>query len=259
MRRKKFVLNTVTALLKQITFVVCGFVLPRYILLYYGSAVNGLITSITQFLGFISFLEMGIGPVIQSNLYKYLVTKDNCEISKIVVSAERFFRKIATIFVVYIIVLIFVFPVFINSSFTFAFTGSLIMIIAISTFAQYYFGITYQLLLNADQRGYIQIIYQMITILLNTIVSVILMKIGFSIHIVRLVTALIYLIRPIGQMLYVHRHYHLEKNTVYRRTYSTKMEWFCSAFGSGSSSKYGCYSVDIGFIITKCFNLFNLF
>ena len=63
-------------LLKQAVVMICGFILPRYFLLYYGSEVNGLISSMTHFLGFISLLELGIGPVIQANLYKPLAEKD---------------------------------------------------------------------------------------------------------------------------------------------------------------------------------------
>lgn len=87
-RRKKLYLNTITALLNQIIALVCGFILPRYILSYFGSEVNGLVTSMTRFLSVITFLELGIGPVIQSNLYKPLADNDIDMISKIVVSAD---------------------------------------------------------------------------------------------------------------------------------------------------------------------------
>lgn len=211
MRKKKLLLNTLCALIKQIIFIICGFVLPKYMLLYFGSSVNGLVTSITQFLGFISFLDFGVGAVIQSNLYQPLADKDNIEISKILISTERFFRKIAIIFLIYILILTFIFPIFINSEFETLYTVSLIIIISISSFAQYYFGITYQLLLNADQRGYIPFILQTITLILNTVVSIIFMKNGLSIHAVKLTTAIIYLLRPFGQMIYVKRKYKIDK------------------------------------------------
>ncbi|MCC8173795.1 MAG: hypothetical protein LIO65_05255, partial [Odoribacter sp.] len=120
----------------------------------------------------ISFLELGIGPVIQSNLYKPLAEKDEDLISKIVVSAEKFYRKIAYIFLVYIAILVFVYPS-INNEFDFAFTSSLLVIIAISTFAQYFFGITYQVFLNADQKVYVQTSLQLITTVINTVFCVI--------------------------------------------------------------------------------------
>lgn len=205
--RKKLFLNSVTALIKQLVVIICGFILPKYILIYFGSEVNGLLTSIVQFLGFISFLEMGIGPVIQSNLYKPLAEKNSDEISRIVVSAERFFRKLAVIFLGYIVLLIALFPLLIQSNFGFVYTASLILIISVSTIAQYYFGITYQLLLNADQRSYVQLTLQIATVIMNTAASIVLMKMGASIHIVKLATATLYLIRPFGQVMYVHKKY----------------------------------------------------
>lgn len=210
-RKRKLAYNTISAVSKEIVIVVCGFILPRYILQYFGSETNGLVSSIAHFLGFISFLEMGIGPVIKSNLYKPLADKNDDEVSKIIVSAERFFRRIAYIFLAYIAVLFFIFPQIESSHNGILYTGSLLLIISVSTFAQYFFGITYQLLLNADQKAYVQNSLQLVTIILNTVVSVVLMKLGFSIHIVKLATASIFVIRPLGQMLYVHRKYNLNK------------------------------------------------
>ena len=213
-RKKKLLLNSTLGLVKQLVMVICGFILPRYMLLYYGSDVNGLVSSITHFLGFISLLEMGIGPVVQASLYKPLAEKNNIEISKVVISAERFFRTIAMVFLGYIAVLCFVFPIFVNTQFSPIYTISLLIIISISTQAQYFFGATYQILLNADQKAYIQISLQIIAVLLNTIFCIVFMKLGATIHIVRLVTAVVYVLRPLGQMLYVREHYDLNKKLV---------------------------------------------
>lgn len=57
-RKKRLLLNTTTALLHQIITVVCGFILPRLLLSYFGSQVNGLVSSISQFLAFISFADL---------------------------------------------------------------------------------------------------------------------------------------------------------------------------------------------------------
>ena len=117
-RKKKLLLNTATGIIKQVITIICGFILPRYMLLYYGSAVNGVVASITNFLSFISLLDMGVGAVVQANLYKPLADGDTDQISRIVVSSERFFRRLAYIFIGYIAVLCVVFPITVNSSFS---------------------------------------------------------------------------------------------------------------------------------------------
>ena len=160
--KKKLALNTVTSLLLQIITVICGFITPRLFLSAYGSDVNGLVQSVTQFLGIISFLELGIGQVIQSELYKPLAIKDNHTVNCVLASGNKFFKRIAYMLFGYVVLLIVVFPLSIEATFDWVYTATLIVAISIGSFAQYYFGIIDRILLNADQRGYIQYLSQII-------------------------------------------------------------------------------------------------
>lgn len=197
-------------MLSQITALVCGFILPRLFLEYFGSEVNGLVNSITQFLGVISFLELGVGAVVQSSLYKPLADGDKQQVSRVMVSADRFFRRLAQILLVYVLILVAVYPLIVNQSFGYLYTATLIAAISVSSFAQYYFGIVNSLLLNADQRGYIQYNAQTITLILNTVVCVFMIKLGGSVQLVKLTTSLIYLARPLILRIYVSRMYQID-------------------------------------------------
>ena len=210
MRKKLLAKNTVASLLSQITALVCGFILPRLFLEYFGSEVNGLVNSITQFLGVISFLELGVGAVVQSSLYKPLADGDKQQVSRVMVSADRFFRRLAQILLGYVLILVAVYPLIANQSFGYLYTATLIAAISISSFAQYYFGIVNSLLLNADQRGYIQYNAQTITVILNTVVCVFMIKLGGSVQLVKLTTSLIYLARPLILRIYVSRMYQID-------------------------------------------------
>ncbi len=211
-RKKKLALNTITSLTNQIITLCCGFILPRFFLTYYGSSVNGLVSSITQFLGFISLCECGIGAVIQSTLYEPLAKKDEEEISKVVISSEHFFRKIAYILVVYTVVLMAVYPLITLKKFDYVYTMTLIFVIAINSFAQYFFSMTYRLLLNADQLGFIQLGLQCMALVVNTIACVVLMTHGASIQLVKLSTSIIYMIQPLIITVYSRKHYKLNRN-----------------------------------------------
>lgn len=210
MRSRLLAKNTVASLLSQITALVCGFILPRLFLQYFGSEVNGLVDSITQFLGVISFLELGVGAVVQSSLYKPLADDDKPQVSRVMVSANKFFRGLAQILLVYVLILIVVYPLIANQNFGYLYTATLIAAISISSFAQYYFGIVNSLLLNADQRGYIQYNAQTITVVLNTVVCVFMIKLGGSVQLVKLTTSLIYLARPFVLRIYVNRWYRID-------------------------------------------------
>lgn len=224
MRSKKAIKNIISSLIQQIINIICGFILPKAIISAFGSNVNGLVTSITQFLAYITLLESGMGPVVKSLLYKPIAEKNKDEIQKILTAAQHFFNVIAYIFIIYLIVLCFIYPIIINSEFDIAYTVSLIIILSISTFSEYYISMIYKLFLQADQKTYVTSNIQTITILLNTVISVILIKFGANIQLVKLVTTFIFISRPIVQNIYVRKKYNIDLKKIDEK-YKIKQKW----------------------------------
>lgn len=211
MKKTRLIKNTYSSLLNQFVVILCGFILPRVYLLFYGSEINGLVASINQFISFISFMELGIGAVVQSSLYKPLAEKNNEKISMILKSASQFFRKIAIIFVIYLMMLMLGYPFVIHSDFGYFYVITLILILSISLFAQYYFGIVNQLLLNADQRSYIVNYVNIMGTIMNAFIcTIMIVYFGVGIHVARLISAIIFLIRPLFLNFYVKKHYKID-------------------------------------------------
>ena len=213
-RNKKMIVNCLSGAFRQLVGIVCGFILPRLLLEYYGSGVNGLVSSISNFLGFIVFLDMGVGPVVKTALYKPLANKDSVEISKIYVFAKKFYRKIAIALLGYVILLAFIYPLFVNGHFDTLFTVSLIVIISISSFAEYFFGAVSQLLLSADQKSFISLWIQTILTVVNCVICVILIRTGSSIQSVKLISSTIFIINPLILHLYIKRNYTIDCHVV---------------------------------------------
>lgn len=220
----KLVKNTSSSLINQVVTVFCGFILPRFILTYYGTEVNGLVSSITQYLGFISLMDLGVGAVVQSAYYRPLYEKDNKTISLIFYSSKRFFRLVGQILVGYSVVLCFVYTNFVNTSYDKLFVVSLIAIISISSFVQYYFAIPNQILLNADQRLYVQSNIQIFTLVLNTIVSICLIYLEYSIQIVKLTSVIVFLIKPFILYFYVKKYYSIDVTLAHQK-YKIDQQW----------------------------------
>lgn len=200
--KKKLIYNTTTSLVLQIVTLVSGFILPRLLLSNYGTEVNGAVQSITQFLGIINLAEMGMGQVIHSALYRPLATNNKELISKIVASGQRFYRKIALALLFYVGILIFIYPLFIDDSLDWIFTTTLILSMSVSLFSQYLLGNNDRTLLSADQKSYILNTVQIVLSIINIIVTIILINYEFSIQFVKLVSSLIFLIKPIVGRLY---------------------------------------------------------
>lgn len=207
--------NSISPLIYQVTTIICGFILPRLILSHFGTEINGLVNSISQFLGVISFLELGVGAVVQSSLYKPLADNDNINVSKVIASADKFFRKLGYILAIYIIVMLFYYPYLVKQSFGFMFTATLILAISIRSFAQYFFGIVNRLLLVADQKAYIQYVAQTIAIIINTIACYTLITFDCSVQIVYGMTSLIFFLQPYAIHLYIKKNYALDRKIHY--------------------------------------------
>lgn len=211
-RGKKALKNFAFGVCNETVTIACGLILPRLILSNFGSAYNGVTHSISQFISYIALMKSGIGGAARAALYKPLAENDNEKISKIVATTQQFMKKITFIFVIFVLAFAVIYPSIICTDFDWWFTFSLIIIISLSTFAEYYFGFTYQMLLMADQKQHIVSYVTMVVTILNTIVSVILINNGYSIHIVKLASVLVSSITPIFLYIYVNKKYKINKN-----------------------------------------------
>ena len=224
MRSKKVVYNIITNLILQIIIILYGFIVPKIIISSYGSNVNGLISSITQFLAYITLLESGFGPVVKAALYKPIAENDNKTIARILKTTEKFFRTLAIIFLVYILILCFIYPLLTQSDFSWLYTISLIIIIGISTFAEYFFGMTYKLYLQASQKAYIISIIQIISYILSIILIVVLSLLESSIHMIKLISGIVFVLRPLIQNLYVRKKCNISLKDV-EGNFVLKQKW----------------------------------
>ena len=223
--QQKLKANMISSLVLQITVFISGIILPRLFIESYGSRVNGLISSIQQFLGFITLGEMGIGAVIQFNLYKPLSEKKWDEISAIVTSANRFFNKLLKCIVIYIVILAVCLPIKVLGQFSYLYTCTLVMSISISYIMQYYFGMTYRQLLDADQISFVRIIPQIVQIIINLIVCVLLIRSKVSIQVVKMITSILYSIQPVVIYIYCKKKYPRVDNKIHLDNEPIKQKW----------------------------------
>lgn len=215
--------NIISAILNQVIVFIYGFIVPIIIIKNFGSEVNGLISSIAQFLAYISLLEGGIGPVIKNSLFKPLVDKNTDELGKILGASDNFFKKLSFAFIIYIAILCVVYPNFVDNKYSLVFTISLILIISINHLAEYFFGITYSLFLKADQKNYFIDNLNSISYLFNLFLIVILVKCGAGILLIKLLSSVVYIIKPIIIRTYFKKKYKIKLNK--EKKYKFEKQW----------------------------------
>ena len=211
-RTQKAKLNMAFSLLQQGIAFVCGLIVPRLMINAFGSEAYGATSSIATFLSYITLLEGGIGAVTRSALYKAFASKSSDQISAVVTETQSFYRKITYAFIVYVIIIACIFKqISHNTVFDFWYSFSLVIVIAISTCAEYLIGISYTLLLQSDQMNYIAVAFRIITTIMNTIGIVFLINLKCDILRVKLFSSVVFMIRPIFLSYYVKKRYKLNK------------------------------------------------
>lgn len=211
-RTKNATLNIAFSLLLQLVTFVRGLILPRIIIPAYGSDVNGLISSITQFLTYIALLEAGVGSIFRTSLYKPLSNGDMDSVSGIINEQKRFYRKIGIIFIFYVFALCAIYPFIAKTDIDKPYIISCILILSVSTFAEYFISLPYVSLLSADQKVRISYIVSIIYTIVNIFVSLFWVSIKADIRLIYLSMCIIGLLRPLFYTLYIKKHYRLNKN-----------------------------------------------
>jgi O-antigen/teichoic acid export membrane protein len=203
--------NVISTVCLQVITLLSGFLIPKLILSAFGSEINGLVSSITQFLNYISLLEGGVGSVILANLYKPLATGDMDKVSSIVAAANGFFRKLAMFFLGYQLILAVVYPFFVETELSWGYIASLTLILGIGTFVQYYFALTWRLLLQADKRMFIVSLVQGTAVVLSTVATAVIIVLLPSIHLVKFVAGIVYFVQPMIFNRVVAKNYTINK------------------------------------------------
>ncbi len=205
--------NSSIAILYEIVSVLAGLILPRLILVNFGSNYNGIISSVTQFLSFVVLFRSGIGSVSKVYLYKSLKENDNKTTSMVMCATKDYMSKVSAIFLVGLVGLAIIYPFVV--SLEWASTALLVLICGLSSLMDNYYGISSMILLQADRREYLISISNIVVTVMNTLFTVLLIRLNLGVHIVKFGSALAFCIKPIYLFLYVKKKYALEKKVPY--------------------------------------------
>lgn len=207
-RTKKFFYNSLSAAFLQFMVMIAGFITPRYMLLYYGSEINGLISSINQFIIYFNLVEAGLSSAAIYALYKPLADKDFKGINGVVSAARRFYTQAGYIFLSLTLGLAVFYPVFIKTDLLSPFSvGVLVLILGANGALEFLTLAKYRVLLTADQKTYVVSIASMLHIILSTLIVVVLARLEVNIVVLRMVALLSIFIRSFILMIYVKVKY----------------------------------------------------
>ncbi len=207
-RTKAAMRNTLATGVYQISAMLLGLVTPRLMMAYYGSEINGVIVSATEFMGYFKLVEAGLAAAAIYGLYKPLSENDHGKVSAIVSAARHFYHSSGFLFAALTIGFSLVYPMIVPvSTLSPLSVGLLAAIMGLSGTLEFFTLSRYRVLLTADQKTFVVSWASMASLVLQTAVIVILALIRADILILRLLAGLTILLRSAILYAYVRRHY----------------------------------------------------
>lgn len=208
LRTLQFIRNSISAALLQLANIIVGFILPRVMLDAYGSEINGLVSSVQQFVGYFSLVEAGLAGAAVYALYKPLADDNIEEINGIVSAARKFYIQAGIIFTFLVLIFSLAYPIFLKTDALKSWQiGILVMAIGLSGSIDFFLMSKYRVLLTAAQKISVISTASIVSLIINTLFTLILAYSKVSIVLLKIITIMSVLTRSIILSLYVRKNY----------------------------------------------------
>lgn len=207
-RTKKFMYNTLASACYQVIIMIIGIITPRIMIMAYGSEINGLVSSVTQFVSYFTLVQAGLSNAAIYALYKPLAEQNRIKISGILSATKNFYYKSGIIFTCLLTGLSILYPMFVNTNKLNAISMSiLIFAIGFNGVIDFFLLAKYSALLSADQRNYILSIGSIVSSLLNFIIVLFMVSIKANIVVLKCVAVLSVIVRSMILYIYCYKRY----------------------------------------------------
>jgi len=170
-RTQKFLQNSGATMLQQSVTMIAGFIVPKIMIEVYGSDINGMVSSIAQFISYFTLVEAGISGAVVYSLYRPLAERDHLAINRILVAARNFYWQSGYIFVGLTCFFAAVYPFFVITDTLPSWEiGLLVLIMGVSGTLDFFTLAKYQALLTAAQKTYVISLASTSAVIVNTII-----------------------------------------------------------------------------------------
>lgn len=204
---KKGIYNIIFGLVSQITTVLIGILLPKFIVGQYGSEVNGLLSSVGQIYVYLALFEAGVGTATTQALYKPIAQQDHDGVNGILAATNTYFKKTGVLYGVTLAASALIYPVFVRSDISYINIALIIVLAGAGSVLNYFFYGKYRIFLEASGNSYIVNNVVTLSYLLISIGKLILISQGVSILLVQSMQVLYYVLQMIGIYFFTKKKY----------------------------------------------------
>lgn len=207
MKAKRSLINLALGLISQLLIIALGILIPRLLLVNFGSEVNGLLSSVGQIIIYMSLLEAGVGAASLQALYKQVAGANRENINSILSATSSYYKKTGIYYFICIILLSVFYPLFIDSSIDKMTIMFVILVTGMGGAINFYFQGTFKAFLIAEGKSYVD---TSITTLINIVISglkILFILKGYNLIAIQSTHFVLMIVQIIIYQIYINRNY----------------------------------------------------
>ena len=205
---RKSKLNIIFSLIYQIVAIILGLLIPRITIVLYGSNVNGLLSSATQFVRYLIVFEAGIQLLATKSLYKTVGCDDKAGTNEILSAVNKNYKKIGVYYFIGLVALSAIFPLVTKEENLKYFTVFFVVLFSgMSNVVLFFFQGKYRILLQVEGKNYFINLINIITNIFSQAVRIVLLYFKVNIAIVVLGTFIVSMLPATIIMIYIKKKY----------------------------------------------------
>ncbi len=183
---KKIGKNIFWGFFSKIITLALGLLIPRFLIVSYGSEMNGLLSTVTQIFTYIALLEAGIGNATINALYRPLDSNNIQEANVVMSQAKYYYRKISRIYAVCVLAFSLIYPLVVVTTIDKITVFLVVILQGASGFVTYYYTASYVQLLTADGKKYIVENINLVFHILTSVAKIVLVLLGYNVVLIQL-------------------------------------------------------------------------
>lgn len=179
--KSKAIKNVVFGFGGQAIVIILSVIIPRIMLVNYGSDINGLLTTISQIFVYMQLLEAGIGQAAMNALYKPIAERDLLGISYVASVAQNYYRRITRYYAAVVMLIAVVSPFVLKTSVPRYIIFVIIILEGMSGVVSFYFSQTQIVILQADAKSYVNNAFSVVNKIASNVVKIVMASLGVNI------------------------------------------------------------------------------
>ena len=193
--------------ISQTVTLILGIVIPKLLIVNYGSEINGLLSSVRQIFVYVALLEAGIGTASLQALYAPIAADDKDKTSAIMAATDHYYRRTGILYGVAVVLLAICYPIIVRSEIEAPIVIAVIFFQGASGVINYFFQGKFAILLRVDGKSYITTNAATIVSVVTKFVQIGLMLAGCNVIAVQFAHFAINFLQMVFISYYVRKHY----------------------------------------------------